>query len=176
MKLLIIGHGRHGKDTVSEIIREYYNLTFISSSKFCSEHFIFNRLKDVYGYKNEQECYDDRHNRRKEWYELISDYCSQDPSLLGREILSRYDIYCGLRNKKEFHSLKNQRIFDYAIWVDRSDHLPLEDKSSMSLEPWMADYIIDNNGTLDQLTKNTHDLMYMLEYHHFNQLKVGILD
>jgi hypothetical protein len=32
----------------------------------------------------------------------------------------------GLRNKKEFFAMQNTGVFDYAIWVDRSDHLPPE--------------------------------------------------
>jgi len=43
--------------------------------------------------------------------------------------------------------------------VDRSDHLPLEDRSSMNLEIWMADYVLDNNGTLSKLHGNTCDLI-----------------
>jgi dephospho-CoA kinase len=54
--------------------------------------------------------------------------------------------------------MKNTGVFDYCIWVDRSDHLPLEDRSSMNLEIWMADYVIDNNGTLEDLRRNTLDL------------------
>ena len=52
-KLLVIGHGRHGKDTVCEILRDHYGYTFESSSKFCSLQFIYNDLKDKYGYANE---------------------------------------------------------------------------------------------------------------------------
>jgi dephospho-CoA kinase len=58
--------------------------------------------------------------------------------------------------------MKNTDVFDYAIWVDRSDHLPLESKDSMSLEQWMADYTIDNNGTLDELYFNINELMHHL--------------
>ena len=50
-KLLVIGHGRHGKDTVCEILRDKYNYTFESSSKFCSKLFIYDNLKDKYNYK-----------------------------------------------------------------------------------------------------------------------------
>jgi dephospho-CoA kinase len=58
--------------------------------------------------------------------------------------------------------MKNTQVFDYAIWVDRGDHLPAEDRSSMSLEIWMADYVIDNNGKLEDLRRNTRELMNML--------------
>ena len=86
-KLLVVGHGRHGKDTVCEML-EAYGYTFQSSSKFCSELFIFNDLKDQYGYADEEECYADRHNHRTEWYNMIHDYCSDDLARLGRNLFA----------------------------------------------------------------------------------------
>ena len=159
LKLLVIGHGRHGKDTVCEMLRDKFGYSFESSSQFCSKLFIYNDLKDKYGYTNEEECYNDRHNHRAEWYDAICDYNVPDPARLGREIFKAHDIYCGLRNKKEFHAMKNTGVFDYAIWVDRSDFLPPENKNSMSLEQWMADYTIDNNGTLEDLEFNVKQLI-----------------
>jgi hypothetical protein len=116
-------------------------------------------LKDKYGYSTEEECYADRHNHRQEWYEAICDYNVPDAATLGREIFAAHDIYCGLRNKREFHAMRNTGVFDKAIWVDRSEHLPFENKNSMSLEQWMADYTIDNNGTLEDLEFNTEQLI-----------------
>lgn len=162
-KLLVIGHGRHGKDTVCEMLRDKYGYSFESSSRFCSKLFIYNDLKDKYGYADEDECYADRHNHRAEWYNAICDYNIPDPARLGREIFKEHDIYCGLRNKKEFHAMKNTGVYDYAIWVDRSDHLPNESKTSMSLEQWMADYTIDNNGTLEELEYNLDQLIMHIE-------------
>tara|TARA_B110000977_G_scaffold97831_1_gene128797 strand:- start:4925 stop:5494 length:570 start_codon:yes stop_codon:yes gene_type:complete len=162
LKLLVVGHGRHGKDTVCEILRDNMGYSFESSSQFCSKKFIFNNLKDKYGYKLEEECYTDRHNHRAEWYDAICEYNAEDPATLGREMFHEYDIYCGLRNKAEFFAMKNSGVFDYAIWVDRSDHLPPEAKDSMSIEQWMTDYTIDNNRTLESLEFNTKVLMNQL--------------
>lgn len=162
-KLLIIGHGRHGKDTVCEMLRDRYGYSFESSSQFCSTLFIYDQLKDLYGYASEEQCYADRHNHRSEWYDAICAYNVPDAARLGREMFEAYDIYCGLRNKKEFHAMKNTGVFDYTIWIDRSDHLPPESKDSMSLEPWMADFTIDNNGTLEELEFNLDRLMCYLE-------------
>lgn len=161
-KLLVIGHGRHGKDTVCEILRDKYKYSFESSSRFCSQLFIYTRLRDRYGYLSEEQCYNDRHNHRAEWYNAICEYNVPDAARLGREIFKAHDIYCGLRNKREFFAMKNTRVFDYAIWVDRSDHLPPELKDSMSLEQWMADYTIDNNGSLSDLEFNVQQLMRYL--------------
>jgi hypothetical protein len=145
------------------MLRDNYDYSFESSSQFCSKLFIYDQLKDKYGYSSEEQCYADRHNHRTEWYDAICDYNVPDAATLGREMFAAYDIYCGLRNKKEFHAMKNTGVFDYAIWVDRSDHLPPESKDSMSLEQWMADFTIDNNGTLEDLKFNLDRLMCYLE-------------
>lgn len=157
-KLLVIGHGRHGKDTVCEILRDKYDYSFESSSQFCSKLFIYDMLKNKYNYTSEEQCYNDRHNHRAEWYNAICDYNVPDAARLGREIFKAHDIYCGLRNKREFYAMKIAGVFDYAVWVDRSDYLPQESKDSMSLEPWMADFHIDNNGTLEDLKFWVKDL------------------
>jgi hypothetical protein len=157
-KLLVIGHGRHGKDTVCELLRDRYQFVFRSSSDFCAERFIYLALRDKYGYNSYSQCYEDRHNHRTEWFDMIHDYCKDDYARLGREIFRENHIYCGLRNKAEFHAMRNTGVFDYCIWVDRSDHLPLEDRSSMNLDIWMADYVIDNNSTLDTLKRSVNDL------------------
>ena len=163
MKLLVIGHGRHGKDTVCEFLQEKYDLSFESSSRFCSKHFIFDLLKDKYNYKDENDCYNDRFNHRTEWYNAIREYNKSDDSRLGREILKMYNIYSGLRNKNEFFALKKNKVFDYAIWVDRCNYLPFESIESMNLEQWMADFVIDNNGSLDDLKLNIMKLMDRLK-------------
>lgn len=165
-KLLVIGHARHGKDTVCDIMRDEFEYSFRSSSDFCAERFIYSALKDKYGYTTYEQCFEDRHNHRAEWYDMIHDYCRDDYARLGREIFAENDIYCGLRNKAEFHAMRNTAVFDYAIWVDRSDHLAGESRTSMNLEIWMADYVIDNNGTLDDLKRNTRDLMKSLLLQH----------
>tara|TARA_B100001287_G_C22685974_1_gene533649 strand:- start:3673 stop:4185 length:513 start_codon:yes stop_codon:yes gene_type:complete len=161
-KLLVIGHGRHGKDTVCEILRDTFGYSFESSSKFCSKLFIYDMLKEKYGYSTEEECYADRHNHRAEWYNAICEYNVNDGAALGREIFKEHDIYCGLRNKREYFQMKNTGVFDYCIWVDRSDHLPPEPKDSMTLEPWMSDFVIDNNNCLDELVFCTETLMHYL--------------
>ena len=165
-KLLIIGNARHGKDTVCDILRDTFEYSFRSSSDFCAEKFIYSELKDKYGYTTYEQCFLDRHNHRSEWYDMIHAYCKDDYARLGREIFAENKIYCGLRNKAEFHAMRNTGVFDYAIWVDRSDHLPQEDKSSMTLEPWMSDYVIDNNGTLSDLQRNTVELITRLVANH----------
>jgi hypothetical protein len=148
-KLIVIGYGRHGKDTFCEIAQKVFNFNYISSSEFCSENVIYPILKQKYNYNNAIECYNDRHNHRSEWFDIIADHNKNDPSFLGKQILSDYDIYCGLRRKEELHSLMAQNICDYVIWVDASKRFPPEDKTSCTVTPDMADIIIYNNDTYE---------------------------
>ena len=159
MKILVLGYGRHGKDTVCDILNQRFGLEFQSSSEFCAKLFIYDELKDKYGYKTYMDCYNDRHNHRAEWYTMIHDYCKDDLARLGRNIFAAHDIYCGLRNKDEMVAMKAEGVYDYSVWVDRSQHLPPEDVSSMNITKDMADFVIDNNGTLADLEMQVEDLM-----------------
>lgn len=150
-KLMIIGDARHGKDTVAELLRDIFDYTFTSSSKAACELFIFDKLKDKYGYKSVDECFEDRVNHRSEWYDIISQRGEKDPTGLSRYILENNDIYVGCRNPNEFYAAKDEGLFDVAIWVDASKRCAPEDKSSNKMEPYMADYIIKNNGDIEDL-------------------------
>ncbi len=159
-KILVLGYSRHGKDTVSEMLRDKYQTRFVSSSMFCAEHVILAginaettpKLAKLKGdYNNPAECFDDRHNHRSLWYDTIRAFNRPDATALGRAIFEDHDVYCGLRSKAELNALKNAGLVDYIIWVDRSDHLPPEGPASCTVEPWMADYVLDNNGTLEDL-------------------------
>ena len=61
------------------------------------------------------------------------------------------DVYCGNRSREEVQAAREAGLFDYAIWVDASQRLPLEDASSISVTEADADFIIDNNGTEEEL-------------------------
>jgi dephospho-CoA kinase len=151
MKILLIGHARHGKDTVSEMLQQMLGLTFRSSSEFVNESVVFPVLAPKYGYTTLDECYQDRVNHRQEWYELLRKYNGDDPARLGRELFEENDIYCGLRHREEFEAMKDQSLFDVCIWVDASKRLPLESTTSMTLERTDANIVIDNNQSLKQL-------------------------
>lgn len=151
-KILILGHGRHGKDTVAEILRDNHGMSFESSSSFSSRQFIFDSLKNVLGYKAEDECFNDRHNYRNLWFELISAYNSSNPSRLATEMLDVCDIYVGMRNIVELECCIDHKLFDLILWVDASERVDYKEPlSSMNITKDMADIIIDNNGSLDDL-------------------------
>src|SRR5271170_3358721 len=144
LKLMILGHARHGKDTVAEILRDNLGLKFISSSFAAAEKVMVPYFHSIgIEYANLDECYADRVNHRAEWHDQIKAYNTPDSAKLAREIYSVADIYVGIRNPVEFYAIKKERLFDYAIWVDRSKHESPESLASSQMLPEHADYIIN---------------------------------
>lgn len=149
-RLLVIGNMRHGKDSLAEILQEEIGLDFISSSQAAADIFIYDALKDKYGYKTAVECFEDRVNHRAEWYDLICEYNKDDLAKLAKDILKTNDCYVGMRDKGEIAECIKQGLFDLVIWVDASERLPLENADSFNIDKSCADIIIDNNGTFEE--------------------------
>lgn len=193
-KLLVLGHARHGKDTVAEILQQEYGFTFTSSSLFCAEKVIWqavhnhgdaldrhekagrpgmstddlhNELKMMreQAYDDYEACFKDRGNFRTAWFSLIAAYCYPEKERLAREIFDAgNNIYVGIRNKREYYAAVNSGIVDGVIWVDASERVDPESFGSCTVEPWMSNWIIDNNGTAEELHRNVHQLMSYLGF------------
>lgn len=154
MKVLILGHGGHGKDTIAEFLNQAIGLTFKSSSETLNEKAVFPTLKERYGYKTLKECYEDRRNHREEWWRLISDYNTPDKGRLCKEILSEVDCYVGMRCHMEYEATRS--LFDVVIWVDASERKDPEPSMSIKRESYMA--YIDNNGSIANACRQVADL------------------
>lgn len=147
MKLLIIGYGRHGKDTVGDMFTRDYGLKSVSSSEFAAQKAVFPVVSDMY--PDWRACFVDRANHRDLWFHAIAAYNLRPGPMLAEQILQDHDIYTGMRRRDEFE--RSRHIFDAVIWVDRSDHLPPEPFTSMELTADDADCVVDNNGALEDL-------------------------
>jgi len=157
MKLLILGHGRHGKDTVAAILEEEFGLTHLASSEASSSIFVFDVLKEKYGYRDIEECFNDRANHRAEWYDLICAYNSADQARLAKDIVKRADVYVGMRSQVELTACIKQHVFDAIIGVI-NPRLPRESQESMNIDvEKYSDVIIANTGTLDDLRVSVID-------------------
>ena len=158
IKFLIIGHMRHGKTTVAEMLLDEYKLTFKDSSLASAEIFIYDELKEKYGYTSFEECYEDRKQHRPEWFKLICDFNVPDKARLGKEILKRANTYVGMRSNDELQQCKNENLFDYVIGV-YNPRLPLEPESSFDIDMWEeCDCLIPNAGSLVDLRKKINNL------------------
>lgn len=174
-KIILLGYARHGKDTVAEILRDRYGFQFNSSSMFCAERVLlpyFNGRPAGYSpahdrifrhYATAEECYEDRVNFRDVWFDQIEAYNREDPSRLCREMFEAgNDIYVGMRSAIEFKAA--QKLADLVVWVDASGRgLPPEDKSSCTVRQEFADYVLPNNGTLDDLAQAVDHFVNLIE-------------
>jgi len=149
-KLLVLGYGRHGKDTVAELLRDRHGFRFISSSEFVGRECLWDAW-GRYRYADFDAMYADRHNHRETWMQLIARYNTPDKTRTARTMLERgYDLYVGMRRLDELEA--SRHLFDYVLWVDRSRHQPPETGSmDITLENARPDLVIDNNGSLEDL-------------------------
>lgn len=152
MKILILGHGRHGKDTVAEILEETHGLTFESSSRAACEIFIFKELcRSGWDYEDIDECYNDRHNHREMWKDMITRYNPiDDKARLCKGILARNDCYVGMRCQLEYEASKD--LFDLVLWVDALKRHPKDPTMMITRDDTMT--VIDNNQSLAFLKLN----------------------
>jgi len=148
-RLLILGSARHGKDTFAEILNEQFGLKFKSSSQAAADIFLYDALKDKYGYTTPEQCFEDRVNHRAEWKQMICDYNKDDRAKLAKEILKTSNAYVGMRDKEEINECMRQGLFDLIIWVDATGRLPEEPASSFDIDKSCADIIIENNETFE---------------------------
>lgn len=150
-KLLIIGHGRHGKDTAAKLIEQLMGLSFESSSEFVGKRAVW----PFWGkerYDCFEQCFNDRTNNRKLWGDLIAAYCTPNKSRTAEELFAAgNDMYVGLRRIPEYDACMDKDLFDLVIWVDAILRHPPENKDSNEMTKEHAHYIINNNGTEDDL-------------------------
>lgn len=152
MKILILGHARHGKDTAAEYLRDRHGVSFISSSLFLAEHVVMPQLEQRgICYTDLATCYADRVNHRALWREIIEDYNRDDAARLAKAILATADCYVGMRMQREFKA--SRPLFGAVLWIDASARgLPPESADSMTIAFDPAVMLrIDNGGTLRQL-------------------------
>lgn len=154
-RLLIIGHGRHGKDTVSELLAAGYGLCGVSSSEFAAQKAVFPLVSDIY--PDWRAAYEARGDHRELWFHAIAAYNLRPGPMLAQQILEHHDIYTGMRRRAEFE--RSRGFFDCVIWVDASKRLPLEPSGSMELSAKDADLIVDNNGPEAALPGAVADLV-----------------
>lgn len=158
MKVLIIGYKRSGKDTLAEIWKERFGIKYESSSMAAARLFIYDELKDKYDYSSFEECYEDRMNRRKEWYDLITNFNSEDPARLAKIMLETSDVYVGMRSDIEVNSCKEQKTFDMIVWVDAEERVGKESTESCTVTKEDAYILITNNGTKEDFRVKANKL------------------
>lgn len=147
-KILIIGHGRHGKDTAADILNRKYDYSFTSSSLACAE--ILKPVLDIVnGTKTADDHFAERHQNRELWKELISIYTASDPAALAKAIVAKTDIYVGMRAQREFEA--SEHLFETIFYVDAWPRVTYTDPTFEIAFDSSRMVLIDNSGDMDYL-------------------------
>jgi len=162
LRLMVMGHSQHGKDTACIMLARELGVSWISSSLFSADRVVYPALKNTYKYQSVEDCFNDRHQHMTEWFELIEAYNTPDASRLSRELFAEHHIYCGLRNAEELKAAKMLGLYDLAIWVDGSKRKPAQPDTSCTVTAAMADIVLDNNGTEHDLFEHILQLSSIL--------------
>jgi hypothetical protein len=145
--VLILGHGRHGKDETAKLLKEILNLDFKSSSEAAMMEAVWPVIGHMY--TTPKECFDDRANHRDVWKAAISKYNEEDKARLARKILETCDVYVGMRSKEEFKVARP--LFDKILWVHRPG-FPVEPEMDIEYDERYMHPVV-NAGDLDHLKK-----------------------
>lgn len=149
-RILIIGHAQHGKDTVAEMLRDYYGINFASSSHFAIKKAVWPMVMEKGPWESADALYADRANHREMLFHAIRAYNLIPGSSLAEQMFNEgYDCYVGMRARAEFE--KSRHVFNTVVWVDAGDRKPPEPEGSMELRREDADISVDNNQDLEWL-------------------------
>lgn len=154
MKILVIGHARHGKDTFCEMLNGL-GIPFESATNTALKQAIWPMLNKFYDSKD--ACFQDRVNHRALWFTLISYYNTPDKSKLCKKVLKSSDIYCGMRKRDEFEACKH--LFSQIVWVGAEDRLPNEGADSFELSADDATMVVDNNRSPEDLYQQAKEFI-----------------
>lgn len=151
MKVLILGHGDHGKDTFAQYLVEHSGLSFISSSEFALDRAVWPRLNQFYRCK--QHCFNDRKWHRDLWRDLISQYNSPDKGRLCKEMLVDHDVYVGMRARDEYDVVRDLFYFIFYVFDPRK---PLESSMEIAFDPRHMIHVMNDSDKQSLKLKAIH--------------------
>ena len=119
IKILIVGHGQHGKDTLSRMINKELNFKFRGSSEVAAKEVIYPLMSNFY--ESAEDAFNKRRENRELWRAVISDFNREDPTKLCRLVCKGGHGYTGLRDKTEVVCSIKSGFFTHIIWVRRPE-------------------------------------------------------
>lgn len=143
LRIAISGHGRSGKDTAAELLARYSSLRYVAgTSKFAAD-VVFERWGKAF-YLDAEACWQDRHNHRMKWTEIMGEFNRNDPVAVYRRCLEHQDILTGVRWKDEQAAVRASGLVDLWIWIERD--VPRDPTQQYGADA--CDIVILNNGSI----------------------------
>lgn len=111
-RILLLGHGRAGKDESATHISRIAQLKNAGSTS----KYLCPRIAEAKGI-SEDEAWNTRRENREFWKEFGSNLRRHDPGLLVRECYENGDISCGLRDFEEVEWVIANNFVTHILWV-----------------------------------------------------------
>lgn len=141
-KLLLVGHGRAGKDEAGEYLAKITNLKFAGTTSLYLAKYVAKELG-----RSEAEVYATRHADRDEWYRIGNELRLNDPGVLVRESMENGDIIGGVRDIEEVVYCRENNVVDLIVWIE-NNRVPVD--PTLKFTSREADIIIQNNWGLGE--------------------------
>lgn len=167
---LIIGHGRHGKTEATNYLIEKHGFKAAGSSEICAD--LLKPLLDVInGEKPAIEHFNERHEltdviptgrgNSEIWNRAISLINAVDKSSLAKHILSKNDIYTGMRCFREYEASKH--LFNVILYIDAAPRVDYVDPTfNIKFDKTCMRKII-NNGVKEDMFKQLDNVIWHLQ-------------
>lgn len=127
-RVLLVGHGRSGKDEAGEWFSRETVLKFSGSASKYLLPFVAAKLGIP-----EDEAYASRHAMRETWYRIGNQLREQDQLILVNQALQHGDVVAGIRSKRELADVVAQQLVSHVIWIERAD-TPLDPTLDFTLQ------------------------------------------
>lgn len=147
--IAVCGPSECGKDEFSVQLAEVAGLTYTKSTSEYATPDVFQHWGSWQGYEDEFACWQDRRNHKDEWANIIDSVINaDDKAMLYRRCAKEQDILTGIRRRGQFEAVREAKIVDLWVWVDRPG-IAVDPNLEYTKEE--CDLIVDNSGTLTGL-------------------------
>jgi len=158
-KIILCGHGEHGKTTFCKIA-QLNGYKYVDASTVCLNQIIW-PLWGVHRYNSRAECFNDRRNHRDTWRKLIKSVEDIDSTRLIKEVFKVSDIYDGLRNPHVLDAACREGLVNTVVWVGAEGRMSTRTVySDRVISPASCTNIITNNGTLLEFERKVMRLLH----------------
>ena len=144
-RILVVGHGRVGKDTACEYLAKVTNLRFAGTTSLYLTKFVAERLG-----VSVQEAYRTRHQNRNLWHRIGKEVRKKDPGFLLRESLANAEIVGGICDLEEMAVCRQERLVDLVVWIN-NDRVPAD--STIKFSERDCDISVPNHWSLEEFQR-----------------------
>jgi hypothetical protein len=149
-RLLVVGHGRAGKDTALEHLALITGLKNAGTTSL----YLAKYVAEALGVPKEL-AYAERHQNREIWKRIGDEIRQDDPTKLIREALAVGPLTGGVRDIAEVAAARAEGLFDLIVWV-QNDRVPPD--PTVTFTERECDVVIQNNWGLCEFKKRLENM------------------